>query len=91
MMDAMPQDQDNRSWYTTPDPQVLPWAMRVPEAGALVGVAEATAYKLARTEWGAFTKRTKGGLLLVRTSGLLAWLNEDNQSTTEEEKHNGNG
>jgi hypothetical protein len=72
-------DMANERWYTVPDLQELPLAMRVEDAAALCGLEAGTGHKLARHgAWRPFTKYT-GGLLLVRTADLLRWLDSNDQ------------
>lgn len=66
-------------WYFTPRPQELPLALSLPDAARLCGLSVGAAYYLARSgDWQPFIKHygTKG-MMLVRTAGLLKWLECD--------------
>lgn len=70
------------AWYGLPSVQELPLCMRVEHAGKLCGLDAGTAYRLARTTWKPFVKQS-GKLLLVRTMGLLEWLETDDNEAKE--------
>jgi hypothetical protein len=72
---------NNDQWYSTPNLQELPLTLTVPDASKLLGIQEGTGWRLARTAWKPFTK-TVGKLVLVKTGGLLRWV--DNDETKEQ-------
>jgi hypothetical protein len=78
----MTKDEQAQSgaWYAVPPVQELPLCMRVEDAGKLVGLDAGTAYRLARTTWRPFVRQS-GKLLLVKTAGLLRWIDTDEKET----------
>jgi hypothetical protein len=81
----MTTENDNgQPWYTATDPQTLPLALSVQDASALCGLDERTGFHMAlHGEWKPLVKRYGERGLLIRTKGLLAWL-ETEQPTMDE-------